>query len=102
MSFKSWLGEQIEWLKDFFEETKGGKSSSRRIIEIAVVWVFLASYLKVSIATSTIQDVPWGWGILIAGILGLKTLDAFVKNKNIANGNGDTLEIKKNEKENAV
>ena len=87
-----WFKVQFEWLKNFFEEGETRKSSSRRAIEIAVVWVFLASYLKVSLVTETLQDIPWGWGILIAGILGLKTLDAYVKGKNgtiLENGNGN-------------
>jgi len=80
MPMGQWINSQLNWFKSFFQETNG-KASSRRIIEIAVVWVYLVTHLKVSLATDVIQDVPWGWGIIIAGILGLKTLDVFVKGK---------------------
>lgn len=93
MGFWTWTKEQVSWFKSFFQETKDGKASSRRIIEIAVVWVFLISHLRVSLATETVQDIPWAWGILIAGILGLKTLDIFVKGKTNGKENGDGPKI---------
>lgn len=82
---KEWFKEQFTWAKSFFEE-ETGKSSSRRAIEVAVVWVFLLSYLRVSLMTETLQDIPQIWALIIAGILGLKTLDAYVKGKVSTNG----------------
>jgi hypothetical protein len=85
---KEWFKEQFGWVKSFFEEEVTKKASSRRAIEVAVVWVFLVGYLKVTLSTSTLQDIPWGWGFVIAGILGLKTWDTLVKSRNGSKTNG--------------
>jgi len=69
-----------EWLKSFLSDSSG-KGSSRRVIELAVCTSFIFSYIKVALATQSITDVPAGWMILIAGLLGLKTLDKAVTDK---------------------
>jgi len=46
----------FNWLQSFLSE-KDGKASSRRIIELAICWSFIFSYIKVSIATQSITDV---------------------------------------------
>lgn len=75
------------WLTSFLSEPNGGleyytKGSSRRVMELAVVWCFIASYIKTVVLTSSLPDVPWGWVFLLAGILGLKSYDAYVKKSN--------------------
>lgn len=81
--------QQIEWIKSFVSETYdngvAGKASSQRLYEIAIIGVFLAAFIKVTVAlvvSSTtivgtlaplnILDIPWGWAAVIMGILGLK------------------------------
>lgn len=77
----SWIALQVEWLKSFLGTPSSNKASSRRLIELAVCWSFIFSYIKVSMATQQIADVPSGWMILILSILGLKTWDKLVDKK---------------------
>ena len=83
-----WINIQIEWAKSFIQEPQTPlmvtpKASSKRLISISVVAAFLFSYVKVSIATKTIQDIPQMWFLTIASILGLNILDWYIK------GNGN-------------
>lgn len=80
-----WLNMQLEWVKSFLQEpatipenipTKG---SSKRLISIFVVGAFLISYIKVSVLTQTIQDIPTMWSLTIGGILGLNIMDWYIK-----------------------
>lgn len=84
--FVMWIKDQIEWVKSFAQEPDGSKASSRRLIELGIVIVFLISYMKVSLATQTLEDMPWGWFTMIATILGMKVYSQ-VKSQN---GNGTT------------
>jgi len=85
----NWVAEQIEWLKSFFQENKEGKASSRRIIELAVAWSFIFSYVRVAILSQAMPPIDIGWVVMLAGILGLKTADIYFKNKT-NNDNGKT------------
>src|SRR5574337_467427 len=82
-----WLNKQIEWVKSFLQEPSTipenipTKASSKRLISISVVLAFLVSYIKVSILTQTIQDIPTMWALTIGGILGLNIMDWYVKGK---------------------
>jgi len=81
-----WINIQIEWAKSFIQEPQTPlmvtpKASSKRLISISVVAAFLFSYVKVSIATKTIQDIPQMWFLTIASILGLNILDWYIKGK---------------------
>ena len=75
-----WIAEQWEWLKSFVSETDG-KGSSRRLIELAIAWTFIFSYVRICLATVTFVPLDWTWAIMIAGILGLKSLDLLAKKK---------------------
>lgn len=88
-----WLNIQLEWAKSFVQEPAvvniQPKASSKRLISVSVVAAFLFSYVKVSLATKTIQDMPQMWFITIAGILGLNILDWYVKGKSGDNNKGN-------------
>ena len=90
----SWFTAQIEWLKSFFSETYvngvAGKASSRRIMELAVNWCFIFSYVKVTIATYAFVPLDWTWAVMIASILGLKSLDVYAQRYNNGNGKNST------------
>ncbi len=81
-SFFEWIAAQIKWLKSFFEEADGSKASSKRLIGGVTVGAFLFSYVKVALATSTIQDIPVNWMFMICGVIGLNVFDAYLKLKN--------------------
>lgn len=74
----------FEWLKSFLSEPDG-KGSSRRIIEFALSWTFIFSYVKVALSTQALPPMDMAWVFLLGSILGLKTLDTYVK---LRNGNG--------------
>jgi len=75
-----WISDQIEWLKSFFSEPDtSGKASMKRLISFFVVAAYLFSYMKTSIINLKLEDIPINWAFLIAGLLGLGTLDAWVK-----------------------
>ena len=82
-----WIKDQIEWFKSLFSDDTG-KASSRRIIELLVAWSFVFSYIKVSMYNQKMEDVPMTWAFLLAGILGLKTVDYYFRNKVDATKNG--------------
>ena len=94
--FFNYFKENIEWLKSFVSETyenrMAGKASSRRMMELAVIWTFIFSYVKIGIAKQDFQPLDWTWAVMIAGILGLKSLDVYAQRKadNTSNGNGKT------------
>jgi len=83
----NWIERQIEWGKSFLSESYkigvAGKASSRRVIELGVVWAFIFSYVKIAIASATVIDIPTTWGMVILGILGIKVWDR-IKNKDIS------------------
>jgi hypothetical protein len=82
----NWFERNFEWFKSFFSEEYingvAGKASSKRVIEIAIVWVFLVAYIKVVLAITVTPgvellppDMPWGWAAMLFGILGLKVYE---------------------------
>lgn len=80
-----WLKAQIEWIKSFFNEPNG-KASSKRLVSVAVVAVFLIAYLRVGIALikngqPDIPDIPMNWSFMIAGIIGLGIIDKSITKK---------------------
>lgn len=77
---KNYIKEQIEWLKTFLSDPDG-KGSNRRAISFIVVIMFCHSYLKVSLATNTIQDIPEFWALLIATLCGFSIWEKKVQNK---------------------
>jgi len=69
MKILVWIDTQIQWVKGFLSE--GEKASSKRLIALLVTLAFIFSYMKTSLLSVTIQDIPLNWGMLIAAILGL-------------------------------
>jgi hypothetical protein len=74
----NYIKSQIDWAKGFFSEDNG-KSSNKRLLSSLVVGTFIIPYFKVSIASQKLEDIPQGWMIMIASILGLNIIDWFVK-----------------------
>ena len=70
----TWLNKQLDWLKSFFGEADG-KASNKRLLSTGVVTVFLIAYLKISITSATLNDIPPMWALMIATILGLNIAD---------------------------
>lgn len=88
MKFINWIGVQIDWLKGFFQEPDG-KPSNKRLMGSLVITVFLVSFAKHTVITGKFEDIPMGWVLLIAAILGLNTVHAYFTGK-LKNGNGHT------------
>ena len=70
----NWIAEQIEWVKSFLSE-ESGKGSSKRIMGVGVVIVFLIAYLRIALATQVIEDIPTNWALFIGSVIGLGTID---------------------------
>ena len=83
----SFIKDQFDWLKSFFSE-KDGKGSSKRLITITAVAVFLVTYLKISWALQAITDIPPTWAVLILGAVGLGIVAKKISG-NGKNGNGE-------------
>ena len=66
----NWINEQIQWFKQFFSDPDG-QASSKRLMSFITVLAVLFPYLKVSINTQVIQDIPPTSAMLITAILGL-------------------------------
>lgn len=66
----TWIGKQIDWLKDFLSDSNGN-ASSKRLMSFLVILAFLQSYIRVSFVTNTLQDIPMNWAILIPMLIGL-------------------------------
>ena len=86
-----YIKENIEWAKSFLSESYvngvAGKASSRRVMELAVVWTFIFSYVKVTLFSQAFAPLDWTWAVMIGGILGLKSLNMLAeKAKGGANG----------------
>lgn len=68
--------EQFEWVKSFLSDSyvdgKAGKASSTRLFEFAIIWVMLVSFMKISLLTATMVEIPYGNAAIILIILGLK------------------------------
>lgn len=77
----------IQWLQSFLSD-ETGKGSSRRIIELAVTWTFIFSYVKVALYTQTLPTLDIGWVLLLAGILGIKSVSDYYQGK-IQNNNSN-------------
>jgi len=96
----NYFKENVEWVKSFFSETYeagglSGKASSRRIMELAVNWTFIFSYVKVTVAHQEFVPLDINWAIMLAAILGLKSLDIYAQkyiSKNVPNGSNDSTE----------
>ena len=60
--------QQIEWVKQFFQEDNG-KASSKRLFSAVVIFVFALSYLRIAIPAEKLIDVPDIWAMLLGGII---------------------------------
>lgn len=78
-SLFAWIEVQLEWLKSFLSEADG-KGSSKRVIGVLTVIAFLFAYIKTALVNNKVEDIPFTWALLIAGIIGLNIYDRF-KNK---------------------
>lgn len=73
-----------EWLKSFLSDTDG-RGSDHRIISLAVTWTFMFTYIRVALMTQTMPPLDIGWAVMIGGILGIKSIDTYIKEK-LSNG----------------
>lgn len=114
----NWIQQQIEWVKSFVSESYvngiAGKASSQRVIELAIVGAFLHAFIRMTftiaatafigpassalIATISLLDMPWGWATTILGILGIKTYQKIMNEKETGNSDG----LKTNEPRNPL
>jgi len=71
----------FNWLTSFFNEPDG-KGSMKRLIMFFVTIAYLYSFIKVSIDSQAITDIPLNWAFLLSGFIGLGIVDKFVTLKN--------------------
>ena len=76
----NWIAKQIEWFKSFLSE-ENGTGSSKRLMGFLVVLAFLFSYLKTSLITQKVEDIPLNWAFMVAAILGLGVWSNIVEKK---------------------
>lgn len=81
-----WLDEQWIWIKSFISETKANgtiqfKGSSKRIASLMVVFVFAYTYIKTSLMTAALPDIPEGWRWMLFIVLGVNGLADVIKTK---------------------
>ena len=75
----NYIKTQIEWVKSFLSEPDG-KGSNKRLISFAVVGSYLFAYIKTTLFTNKIEDIPPVWALTIGSILGLGIIDVVAKN----------------------
>mgnify|MGYP006921376676 CR=1 FL=1 len=65
-----WIAQQIEWFKSFLSE-ENGAGSSKRLMGFLVVLAFLFSYIKTTLISQKLEDIPLNWAFMVAAIIGL-------------------------------
>jgi len=75
-----WIAKQIEWLKSFLSEDNG-TASSKRLMGFLVVLAFLFSYIKTTLISHQLEDIPINWSFMIAAIIGLGVWSNIVEKK---------------------
>jgi hypothetical protein len=82
---KQWLNNQFEWFKGFFEENNGqpNKPSHKNLLSLAVVSLFIIAYVRVLVATSSLQliDIPNNWQQLLLGILLIRSIQSIFEKR---------------------
>lgn len=81
-----WINTQIEWVKSFLSEPINGsgvidKGSSKRIASIGVTFTFIYTYIKSSIAQSSMPDIPETWVFILLVVLGVTGAVDYMKAK---------------------
>lgn len=91
---RTWLANQFEWAKGFFEETAGqaNKPSHKNLVVLAAMWVFLVAFLKVVVATAAkeIPDIPANWLTFFVAALGIRAVQSVFETRVRNNGGGDS------------
>jgi hypothetical protein len=100
-NFKSWLKDQFEWFKGFFEENNGqpNKPSHKNLAVLALVWVFIVAYMRVLVATEAVilPDIPSGWKEFLLGALVIRGIQSIFETRARAgNGNKDMSLLQSN------
>jgi hypothetical protein len=90
---KQWLNNQFEWFKGFFEENNGqpNKPSHKNLLSLAVVSLFIIAYVRVLVATSSLQliDIPNNWQQLLLGILLIRSIQSIFEKRSSINTNNN-------------
>ena len=92
LNILSWINQQIEWVKSFFEEItpKGKKASQKNLIGFITTVTFLYSYITVllkktdsitKISEIQMPDIPPMWATLIGFVLGANIFSTINNNK---------------------
>jgi len=71
----------LTWFGTFLCEEKNGKGSMKRLIMFLTTCAFLFAYVKKSLMTQTIEDIPVTWAMLLAGFVGLNIYSNAVNKK---------------------
>lgn len=74
-----WINDQIQWVKQFLSDPDG-QASSKRLMSFLVILAFLQSYIRVSLVTNTLQDIPMNWAFVIPAILGIGVVANKIEN----------------------
>jgi hypothetical protein len=92
---KQWLNNQFEWFKGFFEENNGqpNKPSHKNLLSLAVVSLFIIAYVRVLVATSSLQliDIPNNWQQLLLGILLIRSIQSIFEKRSSINTNNNNI-----------
>lgn len=75
-----WIAQQIEWFKGFLSEDNG-TGSSKRLMGFLVVLAFLFSYIKTTLLSQKLEDIPLNWAFMVAAIIGLGVWSNIVEKK---------------------
>lgn len=75
-----WIAQQIEWFKSFLSE-ENGTGSSKRLMGFLVVLAFLFSYIKTTLISHKLEDIPLNWAFMVAAIIGLGVWSNIVEKK---------------------
>lgn len=75
-----WIAQQIEWFKSFLSE-ENGAGSSKRLMGFLVVLAFLFSYIKTTLISQKLEDIPLNWAFMVAAIIGLGVWSNIIEKK---------------------
>lgn len=75
-----WIAQQIEWFKSFLSE-ENGAGSSKRLMGFLVVLAFLFSYIKTTLISQKLEDIPLNWAFMVAAIIGLGVWSNLIEKK---------------------
>ena len=78
MKVLEWINNQIEWLKNFFNDVNG-KPRLSAFLRLAVVLVWLNSYIRATYLTQQLPAISWEHIVLLLLCVGITTVEGITK-----------------------